>query len=51
MTLSYVSGSARVIRGGSWLGGPQYARAANRGSITPGFRGINLGVRLVRRCL
>jgi hypothetical protein len=41
------SGSYRVRRGGGWFGVPQYARVAYRGSFTPGYRGGNLGIRLV----
>jgi formylglycine-generating enzyme required for sulfatase activity len=42
-------GSGRVIRGGNWSNGPQFARVASRGSLAPGFR-LNgrLGVRLLR---
>ena len=42
------SGSRRVFRGGSWLYYPQFARVANRIFNTPGYRDINLGVRLLR---
>ena len=42
------SGSDRVNRGGSWGYVPQFARVANRYDFTPGYRGSNLGVRLLR---
>ena len=40
--------SDRVLRGGSWGDDPSLARVANRYRITPGYRDINLGVRLAR---
>ena len=43
-----VSGSSRVRRGGSWHGGPQFARVAIRGGNSPGYRNFSLGVRLLR---
>ncbi|MFN0036384.1 MAG: formylglycine-generating enzyme family protein, partial [Saprospiraceae bacterium] len=39
-------GSNRVHRGGSWLNGAQYCRAASRGRWPPGYRNRNLGFRL-----
>ena len=42
------SGSGRVYRGGSWGNGSADARVADRGRGSPGSRGVNLGVRLVR---
>jgi formylglycine-generating enzyme required for sulfatase activity len=42
------SGSHRVLRGGSWDGGPRLARVANRSSRAPGYRDCFLGVRLLR---
>jgi formylglycine-generating enzyme required for sulfatase activity len=42
------SGSSRVVRGGSWSFGPQYARVARRSYIAPGDRYYYLGVRLLR---
>ena len=39
--------SIRVFRGGSWGFGPQGARVALRGSLAPGVRGSDLGVRLL----
>jgi formylglycine-generating enzyme required for sulfatase activity len=42
------TGSARVIRGGSWDYGAQYCRSAVRGGNSPDYRGNNLGLRLVR---
>ena len=42
------SGSSRVVRGGSWYGGPASVRAANRLYVSPG-NGFNyLGFRLAR---
>ena len=42
------SGVVRVLRGGGWDNVPQLARVANRNDYSPGFRRINLGVRLLR---
>ena len=42
------SGSRRVVRGGSWYSDPQFARVARRDGDAPGYRGSNLGVRLLR---
>ncbi|MBL8618538.1 MAG: formylglycine-generating enzyme family protein [Deltaproteobacteria bacterium] len=42
------SGAYRVNRGGSWSVGPLGARVAYRLDAFPGYRSINLGVRLVR---
>ncbi len=42
------SGSLRVNRGGSWDGGRQYARVADRFGSTPGGRYPDLGFRLFR---
>jgi formylglycine-generating enzyme required for sulfatase activity len=39
---------ARVLRGGSWLSGPQYARAALRLGFDPGYRSRDFGFRVVR---
>ncbi|MFN6311098.1 MAG: formylglycine-generating enzyme family protein [Planctomyces sp.] len=41
------SGSFRVLRGGSWVGGPNLVRWALRNSITPEYRVFNYGFRLV----
>ena len=41
------TGSGRVFRGGSWNGNAEYCRSANRGGITPGHHGFDLGLRLV----
>ena len=40
------NGSSRVIRGGSWRGGASRCRSANRGRLTPGYRGNGLGFRV-----
>ena len=43
------TGSYRVSRGGSWGNGrAAYLRGANRAGITPAYRYVNLGFRLVR---
>ncbi len=42
-----VTGAQRVGRGGGWSGHARYCRSANRGSITPDYRGSDLGFRLV----
>jgi len=39
--------SGRVDRGGSWSNDASYLRVADRGSDTPGYRGGDLGFRLV----
>jgi formylglycine-generating enzyme required for sulfatase activity len=36
----------RVVRGGSWVGGPQFLRAAVRFGLTADFRNSSLGFRL-----
>ncbi len=41
-------GSGRVIRGGSWSGGPRDVRSADRDGADPGGRIVNLGFRLLR---
>jgi len=38
----------RVVRGGSWGNGPEFARVANRSRSEPTVRGINHGFRLAR---
>jgi formylglycine-generating enzyme required for sulfatase activity len=38
----------RVVRGGSWIDGPGFARAAFRSGDLPGDRGDNQGFRLAR---
>jgi len=43
------SGSARVLRGGSWNNGPTICRSANRNSNDPTNRNNNNGVRVVCR--
>jgi formylglycine-generating enzyme required for sulfatase activity len=41
------SGTSRVLRGGSWFYNPSDCRSANRNGLTPDFRIINLGLRVV----
>ena len=43
-----VSGSSRVVRGGSWLGYADHCRASYRESTTPDFRAPFYGFRLLR---
>ena len=43
-----LSGSDRVIRGGSWASNARYCRSAYRNGFSPGLRYINLGFRLLR---
>ena len=40
--------SQRVLRGGSWSGGPRSARVAYRDGDNPASRNIDLGFRLAR---
>jgi sulfatase modifying factor 1 len=40
--------SRRIFRGGSWYVDAQVLRSAGRGSFSPGYRGYDLGFRLVR---
>ena len=42
-----ISGSFRVYRGGSWNRAARDCRSSYRGSLTPFYRNINLGLRLV----
>jgi len=42
------SGSARVVRGGSWFDPASFVRAASRIWFVPSSRVIDLGFRLVR---
>ena len=46
-----VTGSNRVIRGGSWDNNARNLRAANRNNDDPGNRNPNVGARLVSSCL
>ena len=41
------TGSTRVVRGGSWKGGPAECRSANRGSFDAGQRSEEVGFRVV----
>lgn len=50
MTISYVSGSNRVSRGGSWRYFPKYSRVAYRGVVPADRRYGVIGLRLMRRC-
>ncbi|MDR1837187.1 MAG: formylglycine-generating enzyme family protein [Treponema sp.] len=43
-----VSGSYRVMRGGSWSSSGQFLRSAGRGGITPSARDGDVGFRIVR---
>ena len=43
-----VSGSGRVIRGGSWGDSSSYARCAARYNFDPAYRNINIGFRCAR---
>jgi len=45
---TYESGSHRVVRGGSWYEGAEYARSASRASWRPHQRLSHVGFRLVR---
>jgi formylglycine-generating enzyme required for sulfatase activity len=40
------SGEARVLRGGSWRGGPWFCRSAERRAIEPAACEINIGFRV-----
>lgn len=40
--------SSRILRGGSWLDGPTYARASLRFGFKPDFRAGDIGFRVVR---
>jgi formylglycine-generating enzyme required for sulfatase activity len=42
-----VSGSFRVFRGGAWSDGQYLVRCARRIGFPPGYRGLNVGFRLV----
>ena len=44
----YYSGLRRVIRGGSWLNGPDYMRCTYRDSADPTYRSSDVGFRLLR---
>lgn len=41
-------GSARVVRGGSWVNYPRVLRASNRGWLERGVRGADYGLRCAR---
>ena len=43
-----VSGSDRVLRGGGWDYGAWFCRSSWHGGVTPGYRRLNLGFRLLR---
>ena len=42
-----LSGTEKVLRGGSWLNNPAFLRASNRYSLEPGIRHSNIGFRCV----
>ena len=42
------SGEHRILRGGSWLKGPQYCRSARRADFAPDFTSFSMGFRVVR---
>ena len=42
-----LTGTERVVRGGSWLSIPDDARAADRNSCIPGYSAFDIGFRLV----
>jgi len=42
------TGTMRVLRGGSWLGGPKYSRSAERSVDSSNLRYNYLGLRLLR---
>ena len=42
-----ITGTKRVIRGGSFRNGAQYSRSANRGLLTPSIKGYDYGFRVV----
>ena len=46
--LGDITGSTRVLRGGSWDSYPRYVRSASRYGSTPGIRHYNFGFRVVR---
>jgi formylglycine-generating enzyme required for sulfatase activity len=43
-----VSGSTRVVRGGSWFHGTNYVRSSNRSNVTPGDTSNDVGFRVAR---
>ena len=42
------SGDDRVLRGGSWFGGPDRCRSARRGGLAPDYRSDDAGFRVAR---
>jgi len=44
-----ISGSRRVVRGGSWYYNADYSRVAYRYDYSPDYRGSNYGFRISRR--
>lgn len=49
--MTNITGSNRVIRGGSWNNNAQNLRSGNRNNNDPGNRNNNLGFRLVSTLL
>lgn len=43
-----LTGTTKVLRGGDWRFDPFFLRAANRNSVRPGFRDVDLGLRCGR---
>jgi formylglycine-generating enzyme required for sulfatase activity len=41
------TGTSRVLRGGSWYGGPGFSRSACRGFAEPGSRDGHFGLRVL----
>ncbi len=45
------NGQERVLRGGSWMGGPRHARGSSRGRYAPDHRRSDFGCRCVREAV
>ena len=44
-----IDDEVRAFRGGSWFNATGYCRASYRSRYVPGFRGIGIGFRVLRR--